>query len=220
MNVFEKTRELFSIIQPNELVLDMFTFIEEYYGKNKFLKIWKPIYLTDFINNFGKINTHIKKQHRNICIGNFCVNQMAGTLAYYLQNKYKDLEDNWELLDEIIKSYADEKVKTMQLSNETENDYMNRVVTALISRKNKLKEFETEMLHLKMKNRFQELQNNFPETFKECTYEIFENEVHKQKIVIYDFEWGPLYFFAEKFLNCSIFEFHSIYISKKEYRQF
>lgn len=214
MDVFEKTRELFFIIQPNELVLDMFTFIEKYYGRNKSLKIWKPIYLTDFINNFGKIIIQIKKYHRNVYIGKLCVNHIAEILAYYLQNKYKALEENWELLDEIIKSYPEEKAKTKQLPNETEDDFMKRVVASRINRINKLRELEIEKLYLKMKFHFKELQVEFPETFKDCTYDLFENEVHKTKIVIYDPEYGPLYFFAKRFINCSLSEFHSMYIKK------
>ena len=214
MNVFEKTRKLFSIIQPNELVLEMFTFIEKYYGKNKSLKRWKTIYLTDFMNNFGKIIVHIKKDHLDVYIGKLCVNQMAGALAYYLQNKYRNLEDNWDLLDEIIRTYPEEKVKTKQLPNETEDDFMKRVVASKINRISKLRELENEKLYLKMKYRFKELQMEFPETFKDCTYDLFENEVHKPKIVIYDPEYGPLYFFAKRFINCSLSEFHSMYIKK------
>ena len=71
MDVFEKTREFFSIIQPNELVLDIFTFIEKYYGENKSLKKWKAIYLTDFMNNFGKIVVHIKKITLMFILGNY-----------------------------------------------------------------------------------------------------------------------------------------------------
>lgn len=214
MDVFEKTRELFSIIQPNELVLDMFTFIEKYYGENKNLRRWKTIYLTDFIYNFGKIIAQIKKYHRNVYIGKICVNHIAGTLAYYLQNKYKALEENWELLDEIIKSYPEEKAKTIQLPNETEDEFMKRVVASRINRINKLRELENEKLYLKMKYRFKELQEEFPETFKDCTYDLSENEVHKTKIVIYDSEYGPLYFFAKRLINCSLSEFHSMYSRK------
>ena len=86
-------------------------------------------------------------------------------------------------------------------------------VTPIIS---KLRELENEKLYLKMKYRFKKLQEEFPETFKDCTYDLFENEVHKTKIVIYDSEYGPLYFFAKRFINCSLSEFHSIYTSRKQ----
>ena len=214
MDVFEKTRELFSIIQPNELVLDMFTFIEKYYGENKSLKKWKAIYLTDFMNNFGKIVVHIKKNHLDVYIGKLCVNQMAGALAYYLQNKYRNLEENWDLLDEIIKTYPEEKAKTKQHPNETEDDYMKRVVTSRINRIIKLRELENEKLYLKMKLRFQELQKEFPKTFKTCTYDLFENEFHKPKIAIHNPEYESLNFFAKKFIECTVSEFNSLYIEK------
>lgn len=53
MDVFEKTRELFSIIQPNELVLEMFTFIEKYYGDNK---------IENATNNFRQNICRTKKE--------------------------------------------------------------------------------------------------------------------------------------------------------------
>lgn len=217
MNVFEKTRKLFSIIQPNELVLEMFTFIEKYYGKNKSLKRWKTIYLTDFMNNFGKTIVHIKKDHLDVYIGKLCVNQMAGALAYYLQNKYRNLEENWDLLDEIIKTYPEEKAKTKQHPNETEDDFMKRVVTSRINRIIKLRELENEKLYLKMKLRFQELQKEFPKTFKTCTYDLFENEFHKPKIAIHNPEYESLNFFAKKFIECTVSEFNSLYIEKIQF---
>lgn len=217
MTVFDKTREIFSVIHPNDLVLEMFTFIEKNFGKNRQLRRWKPIYLTDFINNFGKIIVHIKKDHLDVYIGKLCINHMAGALAYYLQNKYRNLEDNWDLLDEIIKTYPEEKARTKQLPNETEDDYMKRIVATQVNRINKLKELGNERFYLKMKLRFQELQKEFPETFKNCTYDLFENEAHKPKIAIHNPGYESLNFFAKKFIECTVSEFNSLYIEKTKY---
>ena len=139
---------------------------------------------------------------------------MAGALAYYLQNKYRNLEENWDLLDEIIKTYPEEKAKTKQHPNETEDDFMKRVVTSRINRIIKLRELENEKLYLKMKLRFQELQKEFPKTFKTCTYDLFENEFHKPKIAIHNPEYESLNFFAKKFIECTVSEFNSLYIEK------
>ena len=53
---------------------------------------------------------------------------IAGILAYYLQAKYKVLEGNWDLLDQVIRSYNDEKAKAQQLPYETEDDFKKRVI--------------------------------------------------------------------------------------------
>lgn len=151
MNVFEKTRALFPEIQPNELVLEMFNFIEKNFGTNRILRKWKPVYLTDFINNLGRIIVNIKKNQKAVYIGNLKVNDIAGILAYYLQDKYNALEDNWDLLDQVIRSYNDEKAKTQQLPCETDDDFKKRVIATQINRINKLRELERERQYLKTK---------------------------------------------------------------------
>ena len=75
----------------------------------------------------------------------------AGTSAYYLQAKYKVLEGNWDLLDQVISSYNDEKAKAKQLPYETDDDFKKRVIIIQVNRIKKFKEFEREKQYLKTK---------------------------------------------------------------------
>ena len=60
-------------------------------------------------------------------------------MAYYLQAKYKVLEGNWDLLDQVIRSYNDEKAKAQLMPYETEDDFKKRVIIIQVSRIKKIK---------------------------------------------------------------------------------
>lgn len=72
-------------------------------------------------------------------------------MAYYLQAKYKVLEGNWDLLDQVIRSYNDEKAKAQQLPYESEDDFKKRVIITQVNRIKKFNEFEREKRYLKTK---------------------------------------------------------------------
>ena len=63
-------------------------------------------------------------------------------MAYYLQAKYKVLEGNWDLPDQVIRSYNDEKDKAQQLPYETEDEFKKRLNITQVNRIKKIKEFE------------------------------------------------------------------------------